>query len=483
VARFGLGRGERPAAWAAWSGASALAGAAPLGYPELVCKAAEPPAQGGLPGPLAAQIEQDLLRTFPSRADFASEGAPGVRKLRRVLQAYALATGGYLQGQNYLAAQLLVVMGDEAGAFWVLRALCDRMFGRYFSGPGADSMEGLKADIGRVTRRLDTELPEVMAHLREHGMGDLTLFCPKWYLCLFVNTLPEEVLLRVWDNVILRAGAWEEALFAVTVALLKASAGAVLAAGGLSEIFEAVKGAGEGVWDVSGFLQSCFGEGRGAGATPEPEPASRKRRSSGGGGVAARSPAGGSAGAGGATPTSARKRRRAREAGEEAGGGSPGPGAGGVVPENWHGAAKATPPSAKRPRRVALSVSTIANSPAPARRPSAAKGDPETPKVPLTPMSRSLWQNVVQAVTPSKKKGRRGRAALQRTPRKTGGKSQCGRSLLGQALDAVLEGPGLSRGEGGAIGTEAAALVCDWLELAHMDSPAFPSRSRSRKDE
>ena len=459
-----------------------MAGAAPLGYSEVVCKAAQPPAQGGLSGPLAAQIEQDLLRTFPSRADFASEGAPGVRKLRRVLQAYALTTGGYLQGQNYLAAQLLVVMGDEAGAFWVLRALCDRMFGRYFSGPGADSMEGLKADIGLVTRRLDAEVPEVMAHLREHGMGDLTLFCPKWYLCLFVNTLPEEVLLRVWDNVILRAGAWEEALFAVTVALLKASAGAVLAAGGLSEIFEAVKGAGEGVWDVSGFLQSCFGEGGGAAGTPEPEPASRKRRSSWGGGVAASSPPG-SRGAGGATPASGRKRRRAREAGEEADGGSSEPETGGAVPEKWSGAAKTTPPSAKRPRRVALSVSTVANSPAPSGRAAAAKGDPQTPKVPLTPMSRSLWQNVMQAVTPSKKKGRTGRTARQRTPQKTSGKLQRGRSLLGQALDAVLEGPGLSRQEGDAIGREAAALVCDWLELAHMDSPAFPSRSRSLKDQ
>jgi len=343
-------------------------------------------------------------------------------------------------------------------------------------------MEGLKADIGRVTRRLDAEVPEVMAHLREHGMGDLTLFCPKWYLCLFVNTLPEEVLLRVWDNVILRAGAWEEALFAVTVALLKASTGAVLAAGGLSEIFEAVKGAGEGVWDVSGFLQSCFGEGGGAAGTPEPEPASRKRRSSWGGGVAASSPPG-SRGAGGATPASGRKRRRAREAGEEADGGSSEPETGGAVPEKWSGAAKTTPPSAKRPRRVALSVSTVANSPAPSGRAAAAKGDPQTPKVPLTPMSRSLWQNVMQAVTPSKKKGRTGRTARQRTPQKTSGKLQRGRSLLGQALDAVLEGPGLSRQEGDAIGREAAALVCDWLELAHMDSPAFPSRSRSLKDQ
>ena len=329
-------------------------------------------------------------------------------------------------------------------------------------------MAGLKADIESVTSRLDTEAPDVMAHLRSHGLGDLTLFCPKWYLCLFINTLPEEVLLRVWDNIILRDGDWEEALFAVTVQLFRASSGVVLAAEGLSEIFEVMRGIGETVWDVSGFLQGCFAEAAAvcaAAATPDLEqrPVMRKRRGSFG-------PAGErdgtlSPGGVGATPPSGKRRRRSREEEVERGGA--------VV----HAAAQITPPSAKRPRRVALAVSTAANSPGPSGRgggTGGAKEEPATPKVPLTPMSRSLWRNVVQAVTPSKKKARPGSG--QRFSPAGRRRLQRGRSLLGQALGAVMEAPtSRPRGaEGEALGREAAALVSDWLELAHMDSPVFP---------
>ena len=82
-----------------------------------------------------AQIEKDLLRTFPNNYYFSSMDTEGTKRLRRVLYttAWTLPEIGYCQGMGMLVAMLLLVMEEEE-AFWSLRAILLRLIPRdYYS--------------------------------------------------------------------------------------------------------------------------------------------------------------------------------------------------------------------------------------------------------------------------------------------------------------------------------------------------------------
>ena len=71
-------------------------------------------------------MQQDLGRTFPSNAWVST--AEGMAALRRVLLAFSAHSPriGYCQSMNFLAAALLLALGQaEDSAFWVLVCLID----------------------------------------------------------------------------------------------------------------------------------------------------------------------------------------------------------------------------------------------------------------------------------------------------------------------------------------------------------------------
>uniref|UniRef100_M4B338 Rab-GAP TBC domain-containing protein n=1 Tax=Hyaloperonospora arabidopsidis (strain Emoy2) TaxID=559515 RepID=M4B338_HYAAE len=160
-------------------------------------------------------IEKDLPRTFPlAQGQLMQEsqeetGEDHFGELRRVLQAYSLRNPdvGYCQSMNFLAAVLLQNMGEEE-AFWVLAAIVEELTPQYHT----QTMTGSRADQ-RVFSDLVTEkLPVLAGHL--HALGvDFEPFTLKWFLCLFLNTLPFEPVMRIWDvffcegsHVLLRVG-------------------------------------------------------------------------------------------------------------------------------------------------------------------------------------------------------------------------------------------------------------------------------------
>ena len=49
-------------------------------------------------------------------------------------------------------------------------------------------------------------LPRLASHLDASGLP-LSIVTTNWFMCLFVNTLPAETLLRVWDLLILEDSA------------------------------------------------------------------------------------------------------------------------------------------------------------------------------------------------------------------------------------------------------------------------------------
>uniref|UniRef100_K3WIP8 Rab-GAP TBC domain-containing protein n=1 Tax=Globisporangium ultimum (strain ATCC 200006 / CBS 805.95 / DAOM BR144) TaxID=431595 RepID=K3WIP8_GLOUD len=212
--RAGVPPHLRGRVWWMCSGAVEKQRAATESYPELLKRLHT------LSKCASMEIEKDLPRTFPTgdapRRSSATENSAddGFRhtsmgELRRILQAYSLRNPdiGYCQSMNFLAAILLHHMEEEE-AFWVLVAMVEELTPHYH----ARSMAGSRADQRVFSDLVQQKLPSLYQHMQHLGV-DFEPFTLKWFLCSFLNTLPFEPVLRIWDllfcegsHVLLRVG-------------------------------------------------------------------------------------------------------------------------------------------------------------------------------------------------------------------------------------------------------------------------------------
>ena len=139
------------------------------------------------------QIRLDLARTLTHHRMFEEKGGEGQTRLLRVLKAYSYhnPSVGYCQGMSYLAAILLTVLPEEE-AFHGLCVVVGGMEG-YF----VPTMWELLEDGKIFKNMLAARLPDVHAHLDEHGILPLMFIC-KWFMTMF-SQLPWPTVLRVLD--------------------------------------------------------------------------------------------------------------------------------------------------------------------------------------------------------------------------------------------------------------------------------------------
>lgn len=230
--RKGLPKELRANAWYHYSGAQARQEAEPRCYQALVKTSTE---NSNIS--LVAQVESDVSHTFSNNRNFrllrlvspyqsppvrdepASQGA-----LRRILLAIAhkFPNVGYASGLNSIAAALLLITQDEQRSFWILVCIMDKLLpDNYF----ADMNFGCNVDQDVLTALLAWKLPAVHKKLQKLDMS-LHIVTSSWFTHLFVEQLPFEALLRVWDC-FLNEGS--KVLFRVALALFKLNQNAILA--------------------------------------------------------------------------------------------------------------------------------------------------------------------------------------------------------------------------------------------------------------
>ncbi|KAK4392192.1 TBC1 domain family member 8 [Sesamum angolense] len=145
-----------------------------------------------LPEKLKKQIEKDLPRTFPGHPALNENGR---NSLRRVLWAYARhnPSVGYCQAMNFFAGLLLLMMPEE-NAFWTLVGIIDDYFEGYFS------QEMIESQVDQLVFEdlMRERFPKLVNHLDYLGVEVAWISGP-WFLSIFVNMLPWESVLRVWD--------------------------------------------------------------------------------------------------------------------------------------------------------------------------------------------------------------------------------------------------------------------------------------------
>uniref|UniRef100_A0ACD5VK19 Uncharacterized protein n=2 Tax=Avena sativa TaxID=4498 RepID=A0ACD5VK19_AVESA len=138
------------------------------------------------------QIEKDLPRTFPGHPALDEDGR---NALRRLLTAYARhnPSVGYCQAMNFFAGLLLLLMSEE-NAFWALTGIMDDYFEGYFS----EEMIESQVDQLVLEELVREKFPKLVNHLDYLGVQVAWVAGP-WFLSIYMNMLPWETVLRVWD--------------------------------------------------------------------------------------------------------------------------------------------------------------------------------------------------------------------------------------------------------------------------------------------
>ncbi|CAM0882944.1 unnamed protein product [Alopecurus aequalis] len=140
----------------------------------------------------SGQIEKDLPRTFPGHPALDEDGR---NALRRLLTAYARhnPSVGYCQAMNFFAGLLLLLMSEE-NAFWALTGIMDDYFEGYFS----EEMIESQVDQLVLEELVREKFPKLVNHLDYLGVQVAWVAGP-WFLSIYMNMLPWETVLRVWD--------------------------------------------------------------------------------------------------------------------------------------------------------------------------------------------------------------------------------------------------------------------------------------------
>ncbi|KAI3351402.1 hypothetical protein L3Q82_020209 [Scortum barcoo] len=149
------------------------------------------------PHPASRQIQLDLHRTLTTNQYFSSPSSPALQQLRRVLLAFSWQHPdiGYCQGLNRLAAIALLVLQSEEDAFWCLVAVVESIMPQdYYT----KNLVASQADQRVLKDFLAEKLPRLAAHFDDHSI-DVSLITFNWFLVVFVESLPSDILLPLWD--------------------------------------------------------------------------------------------------------------------------------------------------------------------------------------------------------------------------------------------------------------------------------------------
>ncbi|KAI7884094.1 TBC-domain-containing protein [Lichtheimia hyalospora FSU 10163] len=253
--RKGIPSELRGQAWFYYSGGESKQQAHPNVYQQLVAKAENM----GENNESLDVIERDLHRTFPDNIRFKSKGngspdgshdddVPAIQSLRRVLLAFSVysPTIGYCQSLNYIAGMLLLFM-DEENAFWTFVALIEDILPPNIYDV---TMEGANIDQTILMMLISERCPQIWNRIsgnksfweceqgEANGMPTTSLVTSHWFLTLFINILPTESVLRVWDCLFYEG---QRALFRVALAIFKMNEQAILAVDDSLEVFQVIQ--------------------------------------------------------------------------------------------------------------------------------------------------------------------------------------------------------------------------------------------------
>ncbi|XP_071476257.1 growth hormone-regulated TBC protein 1-A-like [Diadema antillarum] len=181
-------------------------------------------------------INIDLHRTFPDNIYFSNDAQFSKRKsLANVLSVFAhyRPEVGYCQGLNFIVALMLLVLQDEENCFFLLLVLTTRILPDYY----VPHMSGLKTDQEVLGELIKEKCPDVARHMEKEQVP-WSIPTTKWFICLFLDVLPIETTLRIWDCLFYEGS---KILFRVCLSLILRNREEILAASNISALVDIFK--------------------------------------------------------------------------------------------------------------------------------------------------------------------------------------------------------------------------------------------------
>ncbi|WWC90808.1 uncharacterized protein L201_005745 [Kwoniella dendrophila CBS 6074] len=149
-----------------------------------------------LPSTFDVQIDLDVPRTISGHTMFVTRYGAGQRNLWHVLHCFSQVceTCGYVQGMGPIAATLLCYFDPERTYALLVRLHDDYGMHDIFE-PG---FPGLLEAFYVQERLMEWLMPDVYQSF-QRNMISSSSWGTKWYITLFVNTIPFSQQLRIWD--------------------------------------------------------------------------------------------------------------------------------------------------------------------------------------------------------------------------------------------------------------------------------------------
>eukprot|EP01096_Ripella_sp_DP13-Kostka_P000270 TRINITY_DN1033_c0_g1_i1.p1 TRINITY_DN1033_c0_g1~~TRINITY_DN1033_c0_g1_i1.p1 ORF type:complete len:472 (-),score=162.47 TRINITY_DN1033_c0_g1_i1:19-1434(-) len=163
----------------------------------------------------AGQIQLDIHRTLPHHIYYKESGGFGQTRLFNVLKAYSNYDKhvGYCQGMGFITAFLLLYVPEEDAFYLLVKLLRDYELVGLFE-PG---FHGLYKAFFIHEQLFDLFLPRLSSHFKTQGIA-ASMYCTKWYMEIFISSLPFPFVIRVWDLLFCEGTA---VLYKVSLAILK----------------------------------------------------------------------------------------------------------------------------------------------------------------------------------------------------------------------------------------------------------------------
>ncbi|WOL07635.1 TBC1 domain family member 15-like [Canna indica] len=141
------------------------------------------------------QIGLDVLRTDRSLVFY--EKKENLSKLWDILAVYAWIDKdvGYCQGMSDLCSPMIILLEDEADAFWCFERLMRKLRGNFRCTERSVGVESQLQNLASITQVLD---PKLHQHLETLGGGDY-LFAVRMFMVLFRRELSFGDSLYLWE--------------------------------------------------------------------------------------------------------------------------------------------------------------------------------------------------------------------------------------------------------------------------------------------
>ncbi|EEC03560.1 rabGAP domain-containing protein, putative [Ixodes scapularis] len=140
-------------------------------------------------------VEKDVSRTDRAHAFFQGENNSNVEMLYDILMTYCMYNFdlGYVQGMSDLLSPILIVMENEADAFWCFVGFLKRVSSNFDL-----DQSGMKEQLSQLYDILSLAVPKLAIYLDEQESGNL-YFCFRWLLVLFKREFKCEEIMRLWE--------------------------------------------------------------------------------------------------------------------------------------------------------------------------------------------------------------------------------------------------------------------------------------------